>query len=65
MSETHNTPSSNKYHVKVGLAEYTVTCQSEQEAVRVARQKLHNEMPHMRTVISNIMDKHIRVDRVS
>jgi len=64
MSETQNAGSLNSYHVQVGIAEYTVSGYSEQEAVTKARKKLNEEMPHMSKIISGIMDKHFRVDRL-
>jgi hypothetical protein len=52
-----------KFHVRVGLAECTVMCRTEQEAVRLARVKIGQEMPKVRTVLHNIHDKEFRVDR--
>jgi len=52
------------YHVKVGLAECTVTCQSEQEAVAKARDELRRQMPHMGTIIQGINAREFRVDQV-
>ena len=57
-------PMPNKrFSVRVGLAECTVSCQTEQEAVRMARRQLNDEMPQMRDVISGIRDKEFRVDQ--
>jgi hypothetical protein len=53
-----------RFHVQIGLAEYTVMCETRKEAVRIARQRLHNDMPHMGGVIDGILDKHFRVDAV-
>ena len=64
MSETQNAGSLSSYHVQVGLAECTVSGYSEKEAVKKARKKLNDEMPHMSKIISGIMDKHFRVDRL-
>ena len=54
----------NTYHVKVGLAECTVSCDSEQEAVKLAKGELCQQMPHMGTIIEGIRDKEFRVDQV-
>jgi len=54
--------SQHRFHVQLGLAEYNVECGDEHEARRLARRQLCEEMPHMRTVIDSILDKHIRVD---
>ncbi len=53
-----------RFHVKVGLAECTVTCVSETEAVRMARAELRREHPQMWEVINGISDKEFRVDHV-
>ncbi|MBN2291024.1 MAG: hypothetical protein JXM70_01285 [Pirellulales bacterium] len=53
------------YHVKVGLAECTVSCDSEHEAVKLAKDELRQQMPHMGTIIQGIRDKEFRVDQVS
>ncbi len=54
----------NTYHVKVGLAECTVSCGSKCEAVKLAKEELREQMPHMGTIIHGIRDKEFRVDRV-
>lgn len=64
ISETQDSLLEKKYHVKVGLAECTVSCASEKEAVRLAREKLNQELPHMTGVIRGILDKEFRVDQV-
>lgn len=64
MSETPDFAAENTYHVQVGLAECTVSGHTRQEAVRKAREKLNQEMPHMAKIIGGIMDKHFRVDQV-
>ncbi len=64
MSEVQGSVTNKTYHVRLGIAEYTVSCRSEAEAVQEARDKLSHEMPQMASVIGNIMDKHIRVDQV-
>jgi len=63
MDESQGPTLDKRYHVRVGLAEYTVSCRSEQEAVHLAREKLHREMPHMSNVIRGILDKEFRVDQ--
>ncbi len=64
MSQTQELLSQKKFHVRVGLAECTVSCQSEAEAIRLARAELNREMPHMKGVIRGIQDRHFRVDQV-
>lgn len=54
----------SRFHVRVGLAECTVLCQTPEEAVRLARSKIGQEMPKVRSVLHNIHDKEFRVDRV-
>lgn len=54
----------NTYHVTVGLAECTVSCGSENEAVKLAKHELCQQMPHMGTIIQGIRDKEFRVDQV-
>ncbi len=55
---------SSQFHVKVGLAQCTVSCQSEGEAVRMARAELGRQMPSMTVILAGIADKEFRVDRV-
>jgi len=64
MNETQHSMPDKKYHVQVGLAECTVSCKSEKEAVRLARTRLTEKMPQMSEVIDGILDKHFRVDQV-
>ena len=56
--------SQNTYHVQVGLAECTVSCGSENEAVKLAKDELCQQMPHMGTIIRGIRDKEFRIDQV-
>jgi len=58
------TNAARRFHVQVGLAEYTLDCESEKEAVHIARQRLCKEMPHMRSVVDGILDRHFRVDAI-
>ncbi len=51
-----------KYRVRVGLAECTVFCNTEEEAVRLARIKIGQQMPKFRAVLYNIQEKEFRVD---
>ena len=64
MNGSENSGSEKTYHVRVGLAECTVSCTSEEEAVRMAREHLNKEMPQMTHVIRGILDKEFRVDQV-
>jgi len=62
-AQTVSRPMPNKkFRVRVGLAECTVSCQTEQEAVRIARRQLNDELPGMGDVIKGILDKEFRVD---
>jgi hypothetical protein len=58
------TQSLNTYHVRVGLAECTVSCGSKNEAVKMAREELRQQMPHMGTIIQGIRENEFRVDQV-
>lgn len=53
-----------KFRVKVGVAECTVTCASEREAVEETRSQFRRQMPHMGTAIQGIRDREFQVDRV-
>lgn len=54
----------NTYQVKVGLAECTVYCGSKDEAVKLAKEELRQQMPHMGTIIQGIRENEFRVDQV-
>ena len=64
MNKTDEIARQKRFQVKVGLAEYTVTCDSKPEAVRIARAELRRELPQMWEVIKGISDKEFRVDQV-
>jgi len=64
MNKTDSILRQKRFQVKVGLAEYTVTCDSRPEAVRMARAELQRELPQMWDVINGIADKECRVDQV-
>ncbi len=64
MNEPKPFTPTQRYRVQVGLAECTVTCASEQEAVHKARRQLKQEMPHLAQIIRGIQDKDFRVDAV-
>ncbi len=55
----------NKYHVRVGHTQTTVVCGTPDEAIRLARQRLSEEMPRLWDVIHRIADKDFRVDLMS
>lgn len=59
-----NSESLKQFHVRVGLAECTVACQTEQEAVRLARVRIAEEYPQVRMLLEGIRDKEFRVDLV-
>lgn len=52
------------YNVKVGLAECTVSCCSEREAVKLAKDELRQQMPHMGTIIQGIRETEFHVDQI-
>lgn len=54
----------NVYNVTVGLAQCTVSCDSEHEAVKMAKDELRRQMPHMGTIIEGIRNKEFRVDQI-
>ena len=64
MNETQGHTADRTYHVTVGLAECTVSGQSEKEAVLKAREELNRQMPHMTNIIHGINDNRFRVDQV-
>ncbi len=64
MSDSALPDPQHRFHVKVGLAECTVVCGHEDEAVRLARRHLKQEMPQLRGVIDGILDKEFRIHRM-
>ena len=64
MDSLPNSQSLKQFHVRVGLAECTVACQTEQEAVRLARVRIAEQYPQVRTVLEGIRDKEFRIDLV-
>lgn len=64
MSQVQQIGTQKRFHVKVGLAECTVRCQSKSDAVRLARTQLGEQMPKMWDVIQGIDDKEFRVDPI-
>jgi hypothetical protein len=50
------------YRVRVGLAECTVLCHTEREAVQLARVKIGQQFPQARSLMFNILDREFRVD---
>ena len=56
--------SQKTYHVKVGMAEYVVSCNSDREAVEMARERLRQQMPHMGTIIQGIRETEFCVSQV-
>lgn len=53
-----------QWRVKVGLAECTVSCATQEEAVRKARTELQEKMPRFDLAIQNLGDQDFRVDQV-
>jgi hypothetical protein len=50
------------YRVRVGLAECTVLCHTQREAVQLARVKIAQQLPQVRSLMFNILDREFRVD---
>ena len=58
-------PSHNKrYRVKLGLTEVTVECNSKEEALRLARIRLTDEMPRFYDLILRGEDERFEVNEV-
>jgi hypothetical protein len=53
-----------KYRVKLGLAEVVVECCSKDEAIRLARTKLSNDMPRLYDVIQGAEDQEFQIDEI-
>ena len=64
MNRTDDSLSEREFNVKVGLAECVVTCQSEKEAVQMARARLGEKMPQMWDIIQGIADRQFHVNPV-
>ncbi len=64
MSQTLENTGPRRFHVKVGLAECTICCRDEEDAVRLARRELVRQMPQMRQIVRRIADKEFRVDSI-
>ena len=50
-----------RFRVKVGLSEVVVRCATRQDAVRMARKELCQEVPRMWDVIQQLSDKQFLV----
>jgi hypothetical protein len=53
-----------KYRVKLGLFEFEIECRSKDEAIRLARTKLSDDMPRLYDVIHDIEDPEFQVDEI-
>ena len=53
-----------KYRVKLGLAEVVVECYSKDEALRLARTKLSDDMPRQYDVIHGAEDEKFQVEEI-
>jgi len=53
-----------KYHVKLGHVEVVVECRSRDEAIRLARTKLSEDMPRLYDVIHGAEDQEFQIDEV-
>ncbi len=65
MIRPDSTDRENKYHVCVGHTQTTVVCGTRDEAIRLARQRLSEDMPRLWDVIQLIADKDFRVNLMS
>jgi hypothetical protein len=54
----------HNYRVRVGLAECTVLCHTQREAVQLARVKIGQQFPQVRSLMLDILDREFRVDLV-
>ncbi len=53
-----------KYRVKLGLAEVVVQCRSKEEAIRLARTKLSDNMPRLYDAIHSAKDLELQIDEI-
>ncbi len=53
-----------KYRVKLGLVEVVVECRSKDEAIRLARTKLSDDMPRLYDVIHGAEDQEFQVHEI-
>ena len=53
-----------KYRVKLGLVEVVVKCSSKDEAIRLARTKLSDDMPRLYDVIQGAEDQEFQIDEI-
>ena len=65
MIQPDSTGRENKYRVRVGHTQTTVVCGTRDEAIRLARQRLRDDMPRLWDVIQLIADKDFRVNLMS
>jgi len=57
--------SPRRFRVQVGHSHLTVECDSQEQAIRLARSKLCAEMPRLWDVIKRMPDAHFRVHEAS
>lgn len=62
MNQPNSSSRKREYHVRVGHAQTTVVCCTVDEAIRLARKRLSEDMPRLWDVIHKINDKEFRVD---
>ena len=53
-----------KYRVKLGLVEVVVECRSKDEAIRLARTKLSDDMPRLYDQIRGADDREFQIDEL-
>ncbi len=53
-----------KYRVKLGLVEVVVECRSKDEAIRLARTKLSDDMPRLYDLIRGAADREFQIDEM-
>ena len=53
-----------KFRVKLGFSEVLVECSSKEEAIRLARKKLSDDMPRLYDVIRSADEERFQVDEI-
>ena len=53
-----------KFLVKLGFSEVSVECRSKEEAIRLARKKLSDDMPWLHDVIRSANEERFQVEEI-
>ena len=53
-----------KFRVKLGLAVIVVECRSKDEAIRIGRKKLSDDMPRFYDIIHGAEDQEFQIDEL-